>query len=215
MRISNAAQSGFRVFAFGLLVVFTPAAALAADRNHAPHEHGVSQITLAIEGNSVQIGLHSPGADIVGFEHTPASDADRAAVAKAAGILAKGGELFVPASGAACRLSDADVKAPGLASTDHDHDHKKEHEHEHKTEHKHEHEKAGHTHTDADKHVEDGHSEFQAQYRFNCKNIEKLTHFDVKLFERFPGAQQIKVQAVTPAGQFVRNLKPGSARLGL
>ncbi|CAN0533995.1 unnamed protein product, partial [Laminaria digitata] len=189
-------------FATALFVSSTPISADAAERHHHAHEHGVSEAKLALEGDKVEIELRSPGADIVGFEHPAATDADKAAIAKAAGILAKGSEIFAPAPAAGCSLIDADIDAPGMKTDHHDHDHDAK-----------EHAKKDHEHAEAHKHADDGHSEFKAHYRFSCRNTDKLTHIDVKLFQHFPGAQELRVQAITQTGQFVRELKPGSARL--
>ena len=35
------------------------------------HEHGVSTLKIALEGQSIQMKLESPANDIVGFEHFP------------------------------------------------------------------------------------------------------------------------------------------------
>ena len=58
--------------------------ALSADRHHDAHEHGVSKLNLVIEGKRLEMELGSPGSDIVGFEHAPATDADRKAIVDAA-----------------------------------------------------------------------------------------------------------------------------------
>jgi len=36
---------------------------------------------------------------------------------------------------------------------------------------------------------------------------------DVKLFEKFPAAREIEVEAITPRGQIARDLTPDSPRL--
>lgn len=196
----------------GLLVASIPVASQAAERGHDVHEHGVSAAKLAVDGDTVEIELRSPGADIVGFEHKPATEADKAAVKKAAGILTKGADLFVPAPAAGCRLVNSDVDAPGMESVGEGHKHGAHHEqgeekHGHGNEHQNE------NHADPEKHEQDGHSEFTAIYRFRCTAIDKLSHFDVRMFDHFPAAREMEVQAITPKGQILRELKPGSARL--
>lgn len=196
----------------GLLIVAAPITAQAAERQHDAHEHGVSTAKLAIDGDSVEIELRSPGADIVGFEHKPATDADKATVKKAAGMLAKGADVFAPAQAAGCQLTNAVVEAPGIEVKHKGHDHGDDHgKGDGKDEHGHGHHDE--KHAELEKHAEDGHSEFSATYHFKCRNIDKLTHIDVRLFDRFPAARELEVQAITPAGQILRELKPGSARL--
>lgn len=220
MTTNNPARRGLYLLAAGMCVLFVTSQVRAAERHHGAHEHGVSEAKLAVDGKIVEIEMHSPGADIVGFEHAAESDADKAAVARAADMLAKGAGIFVPVAAARCRLIDADIDAPGMEAGHHDHDDKHlDDKHHGKKGHAHGHGHShGHGHKDhddakAEKHVEDGHSEFRAHYRFRCANADKLTHIDVKLFEKFPRARELRVQAVTGTGQFVRELKPGSARL--
>jgi len=67
----------------GLVVAAGPAA--SAEREHGAHEHGVGQLSLAVEGNTVEIEITAPGADIVGFEHAAETEADRAALTAAFG----------------------------------------------------------------------------------------------------------------------------------
>ena len=44
------------------------------------HEHGVGELNIAVEGNSIDLEFMIPGADIVGFEYKAKSEADIALV---------------------------------------------------------------------------------------------------------------------------------------
>ena len=44
------------------------------------HEHGVGELNIAVEGNSMDLEFMIPGADIVGFEPEAKSEADIALV---------------------------------------------------------------------------------------------------------------------------------------
>ena len=44
------------------------------------HVHGHGRLDIAREGDRIALALVAPGADVVGFEHAPQSEADRAAV---------------------------------------------------------------------------------------------------------------------------------------
>ena len=71
-----------------ILLSALPATALAGDLDgHAAHQHGVAQLTLVLEKNTVQIALESPADNIVGFEHAPAKPGEKAAVAAAMSTL--------------------------------------------------------------------------------------------------------------------------------
>jgi len=184
-----------------LFAVFLATPLKAAERHHHAHEHGVSTLKIAVEGPLVEMRLVSPGMDIVGFEHAPSTDTDRQAVAKAGALLAEGGTLFILSADAKCGLVNADVDHPFLSSDTEKHAHGGKHGHDHGEE---------HGHRDA---ADDGHSAFQAQYRFRCEDIGKLRRMDVKLFEKFPAAREIEVEAITPRGQIARDLTPDSPRL--
>ena len=58
---------------FLLLPAFVATSLLANER---AHEHGVGTLSIAVEGNDVEIEMVVPGADVVGFEHPPSSDDD-------------------------------------------------------------------------------------------------------------------------------------------
>ena len=47
------------------------------------HEHGVAHLQIAIEGNTVEASFDLPGHDLLGFEHAPATEAEKAAVTAA------------------------------------------------------------------------------------------------------------------------------------
>ena len=54
----------------------------------------------------------------------------------------------------------------------------------------------------ADEHAEDAeHNEFHARYHFQCGQPERLEYIDVKLFEHFPGTNELEVQTISPSGQ--------------
>ena len=43
-----------------------------------PHVHGgVSTLSIAVDGSTLEMRLVAPGNDLVGFEHAPSSDEDR------------------------------------------------------------------------------------------------------------------------------------------
>ena len=92
--------------------VFAATELVAAERGRGAHGHGVSRLTLAAEGDRVELRLEAPGADIAGFEHMARSAEDRATVRRAAGYLGGGDKLFTFPAAAQCRLQAADVESP-------------------------------------------------------------------------------------------------------
>ena len=199
------AKNPVSAIAICLAAIAAPAGgALAAEGEHKPHVHGESKMSLAVEGNVLEIELESPAHDIVGFEHMPKTAAQRDAVKRAVAALKDGAALFRLSPGAGCKLQEVEVETP-LAE---DEEHKDEHKHAHKEDdHKEE-----HAHKEGEHAEEEVHSEFHAHYRFNCADPAQLKSMEVKLFESFGRMEEIEVGAVLPAGQRAQTLKPGSNR---
>jgi len=159
--------------------------AWAAEGEHKPHVHGESRVNLAIEGNVVEIEFESPAHDIVGFERTPKTAKQRAAVEAAVAALKKGDSLFRLTPGAGCKLEEADVETPLAEPGD-----KKAHKHD----------------------EEEEHSEFHAHYRFRCAQPGLLKGVEVLLFDTFRTMREVEVGAILPGGQRAATLKPRSNR---
>jgi len=154
-------------------------------RHHDAHEHGAGKLDIAREGTELHIGLDSPAANIVGFEHAPASAADHQALKKALARLKDGAGLFRLPDAAGCRLVDADITTP---LQDHD-----EPPHREAGEHAGEH----HAHEDSHEHGGETHADITAAWHFSCAHPEKLDKVIVKLFEVFPMTERLQVQYIT------------------
>ncbi|ADP69855.1 hypothetical protein Rvan_0576 [Rhodomicrobium vannielii ATCC 17100] len=151
------------------------------------HVHGHGKLNIALEKNILSIELEAPGADIAGFEHEAATKEDKAKLEKAKATLAKGLELFTPASAAGCKQTSAKV----ALEAEHEHEGEGKEEHEHAAEAKdHDHEKGEHHH-----------SEFHVEYAFECAAPEKIASLSFGYFKAFPNAQELDVTVITPKGQ--------------
>jgi hypothetical protein len=166
-------------------------------RHHEAHEHGVAHMNVAFEGNELYIELISPAANIVGFEHQPRTQEQKAAVKAAIKKLEAGEKLFELPSGVGGRLVKSKVHTDINNDSGHESDETKSHEHDvmsrkagNEAE-KHGHE--DHQHGDAN----ERHSEFKAEYHFVCKKPEKLAYVEVMLFSIFSGIEHIEVQLLT------------------
>ena len=191
---------------------------VSEDHIHDAHMHGVSRLNVAIEENTVEMELLSPGANIVGFEHAAETAEDKALVARATALLHDGETLFAFPSGAKCLLQAAEVESALIEEDHSDHDEHETHESdEHTDEHADEHEtheNDEHADEHNDEHSDDAdHAEFHARYHFQCGQPEQLEHIDVKLFEHFPGTNELEVQTISPNGQGAYELTPASPRL--
>lgn len=165
------------------------ASAQESKRELGAHEHGHGTFNVAIDGKTVAIELIAPGADIVGFEHTPKTDEQKAKLAAAKAALEKIETVLELPGAAGCKVAKAEVEAPyteeKAAKDSHGH---------------------GHGHDDHGKKAgkdDDGeaHSEFHATYELTCSAPDALGQLKFAYFESFKGAEELAVTVVTPKGQ--------------
>jgi hypothetical protein len=159
-------------------------AAAETERQLSAHEHGHGTLSLAIEGQTINMELRVPGADIVGFEYKAEVAEDKTKIEKAEKTLAEPLTLFGLPDAARCKIESAKVS---LASEDepdnaHDHDgHAKNENHEEED--------------------EAAHSEFHAQYSLVCSNVQAVLTISFPYFEIFPNSEELTVTLITEKGQ--------------
>ncbi|BCT35734.1 DUF2796 domain-containing protein [Pseudomonas sp. BNK-6] len=174
---------------FALLPLAVAQAAQAHDHEHehgslGAHEHGVARLNAVLDGQALELELESPAMNLVGFEHAPSTDADKAKVAAARTQLEQPLVLFSLPKAAACTVAKQELESPLFGdkpeADDHDDDDK---------------DAAGHEH-----HHE--HSEIHAHYQFTCAKPDALKNLDLgQVFKTFPATQKIQVQLISPNGQ--------------
>lgn len=155
-----------------LALSLLPAAAAAqATQLETQHEHGTGHLGIQFSGAEFALSLAVPSADIVGFERPATTDDDRAMVALAISDLSKPLELFVLPEEAGCFTVSANVAliSEGLGG------------------------QANSTETKSGASDEEEHSEFQADYVIQCQHIAALSTIGFAYFDRFEGAQKLKV----------------------
>jgi len=159
-------------------------------RSHDAHEHGVGELNIAIEGNSLHIELESPAMNLVGFEHQPRDKQQLAAVKQAVAQLKEGDKLFVTTAKARCSLQESEVETALLHQEEDDHDEKgKEHE--------------------------EAHADFEATYRFECLKPAALDSITVQLFSLFPATEELEVQLLGENRQTALELTATNSRIEL
>lgn len=206
------------------------------------HVHGTGEVLIAIEGTTVAMDITVPGADIVGFEHAPGSDADRAAIDAALAQFADAFTLFTIEGDAGCTAVTTVNHTHGYGmGDDHDHghddhahdDHDDHDDHGHEAEaaaHDHDH---GHDHADAqghddhdhaadaghDDHDHDhaggNHAEFHATYELTCTEPAAITAIAFPYFDLFANARELDVQIVTDTGAMASSVLRDAPRLSL
>jgi hypothetical protein len=148
-------------------------------RQLGPHVHGQGTLDIAVEGKKVEMDLVAPGMDIVGFEHVPSTDDQKAAVEKAKKKLTDVLSVFKLPAAAKCKADAANVESrkeahqPGEKDPDEAEESLPGHEH----------------------------SEFHATYAITCEAPESLTGLETVYFTNFAGAQLLNVNVTTSKGQ--------------
>lgn len=156
------------------------------------HTHGLLQLDVAIDSQSITLQFESPLDNFLGFEHAPRTDAERKKVREMVAALTSADGLFYVDPDAGCRISSVrlDSAALGLGEEAKAIDKKK-----------------------ASQHGE--HADIDAIIVFSCPQAEKARFITVKLFDRYPHLYAINVQVATSQGQFKRSLKADAPRLDL
>ena len=147
-----------------LSLALLPFVTVASEREHSAHEHGHVILQIVQEGDELQIAMQSPAANIVGFEHRAESDSDKQALSAAEKLLGNAKALFAPNASAECAVEATVVESELLEEHD---DHEKRHD-DH-DDHKDDHDDHKDDHDDHEEHDEETHSEFHAEYHFECE----------------------------------------------
>jgi hypothetical protein len=179
----------------------------AAERREAgKHEHGAGELTVAIDGNDVELEFEGPAANFVGFEHRPRNAEQQGAVDGALAALRNPATLFAWPAAAGCKLTTTEVEGPDYGDAEHadhedhgsGHDRGDEHDHDH-----------------GEEHDAETHTEFAAVYAFRCDRPAALDRLQVRVFQRFPATLRLAASVVGPAGQTAATLTPASPDLPL
>ena len=136
------------------------------------HVHGVAKLEIAVDGGNLSLRLESPLEGLLGFEHAPRNDQERAAAAEMRRKLADAGKLFAPTTAAQCSLKSARIDAPTLDAKP----------------------AAAAKQTNA-------HADLDADFLFACAQPARLTGIDVRLFQAFPNLRRVEAQVVSAKGQ--------------
>ncbi len=156
----------------GALLV--PTALLA--QGHA-HVHGLVNLDVAMEAQTLTVALEAPLDSLLGFEHRPRTPAQRKAADDAMKRMNDGASLVRPAAAAQCKLAKTTVESEALQSTA----------------------PAGGK--------EDEHADLDATFVFTCAQPDKLASIELGLFDAFKRIKRIEVQVAGPQGQSKQTLK--------
>jgi hypothetical protein len=172
-----------------------------AAHQHGAHEHGLARLNIAVEEGGLTIELDSPLESLIGFEHAPATEAQRLAVRDMAGRLRRADAIFILTPAARCTpvsvtlesevLDPALLAEPAPAATP---------------------APPGTEHADHGE-AEHGHGDLEAMFEFACAEPGRLNSVNVRLFETYSGLREIEAQLVAPGGQSSAELTPEATTL--
>lgn len=80
------------------------------------HVHGAVTFNVVLEGDLLSIEIDAPAINVLGFEKSPRSEAERQAVAETNAWLASGRQVAGVPRKADCRLDTAEFDAPKLGT---------------------------------------------------------------------------------------------------
>ena len=147
------------------------------------HEHGVGELNIAIQSNTMVLEFIIPGADVVGFEHEAKSEQDKAIVSAASTKFDDYNNIFIIPTNSKCILISSKINI----NQEDEHDEHDEHD-DHDG------------HDDHDEHQEEAHNEFYAKYTFECGDIKSLDLLEFPYFETFSNSGELEVQFVSEIG---------------
>ena len=175
------------------IIPFTHAANLDA------HVHGLSGLTIAMEGKTLEIQFTSPAFNLLGFEHKANTKEDIAAIKALESRLRQHETLFLFSEGR-CNHVKTFINLTSLINKNDD-----EHTHQEKritNEYEHEHE---------DHVQENNHSEAAAHYHYHCENNAQPSSIRVAFFKPFPGIHIIQAMWVKQTRQGAKTLTPDNS----
>lgn len=165
------------------------------------HVHGFAALDIAIESSKLSLHLDAPLESLLGFEHSPRTEAQKKAAHSLMQQLNQNAALVQPDKSAACVPESIDVTAPTLSTAHATDKPTATQQHKHKHKHKQEH--------------EDQHADLSFSIAFTCAQPDKLRFVELGFFKTFPRLQRIDAQVATPKGQFKQTLERPEGMLKL
>ncbi len=144
-------------------------------RANSAHEHGSGEFNVVLAEKTLSVELHTPAESLVGFEHKAKSDNDKKKVSDIYKKLKDEQNVLMMPSSANCKLAKFEVEGeifediPGLNVVSEEHEH------------------GDH---------QDGHSDIEVRYVFECTNVANLKGMKVSLFKTLKNLKRLKVQTV-------------------
>lgn len=171
------------IFIALLPVYFFSGFAFAEIRHHEAHTHGIADLNIAIDDDSVFIELESPAINLLGFEHKPHNDAQRQALTATLEVL-NDIKQVIRFDQVDCLATETVITPPFEADQS--------------------------IQDDSDSDASEAHSEFHASYTLACDNAGLIRSGTVHLFDRFAGFETVRVRWITSNEQGTARLNSRS-----
>jgi len=186
------------------------------------HVHGSATLNVAVDNTALIIELETPWNNLVGFEHAPHTDEQKALVDEALDVLNQSNEMFTLAGGDCTfdvldmenSLSESSHDEHAEKHDDHDDEHDEKHD-DHDDEHAEKHDDHDDEHADHDGEEGEDHSEVLVSYTYNCTDIASLKTITVDFIAIWPGFADIDSQLIGPGGQSLQELNADSSVLDI
>jgi len=153
----------------------------------AAHSHGTAALTVIVSGEQVVLGFETPAFNLLGFENTPATPEQEAALARAEAVLASV-ENLVSITGARCEVHDVQISRPGEEAHAHGEAEHDDHDHADTAQESHE-------------HADGGHWEFRVNATLHCIDLPARPALTATVFEHFSGIQTLELLWATDTRQ--------------
>lgn len=147
--------------------------------NHDAHVHGLAQITMAVDDNTVFINLVAPAHSLIGFEHQ-ANTPDEIAIIQSLKTTLANNMKVLTIPNARCRLIESKVETGDLLVVD-----------------------------EPKSHLDDSHTkhyEITASYNLSCEQLANVSSASVPLFKYFPAIETVDVMWITTQHQGAASL---------
>ncbi|HCE2591965.1 DUF2796 domain-containing protein [Vibrio parahaemolyticus] len=184
-------------------------------RQHSAHVHGHVEFNIAQDGSDLLLEITAPGADVVGFEHTPENAEQEKTLQHAVATLEDSNALFAINPQAQCEIEEVHVEHTlGGQHEKHEHHDHEGHDHDEHAHHDHDkHEHDGHEGHDHSEHSD--HGEFTVQYRFHCAQVGELSHIQTDWFNQFPSTESVNVNLFTDTTQSATSLTKSNTQIAI
>jgi hypothetical protein len=143
------------------------------------HVHGEANLSVALEGTVLTLELSAPTHSLVGFEHTPQTGEEHAALERLIELLQQVEALFVPTPEAECQPQAVRIESPVLDP-----------------------EPETATRPIAETRQQpQAHAGLEAEFQFQCASPEVIGDIEVRLFDLFPAIKRLNVKLAGPKGR--------------